>query len=102
ETRPTVLTGVDGIVFVADSQKHLMDDNKASWNELSLILGNNKKELPIVISLNKRDAPNAISVNEFKNSLGLKNSIILFETIATQGFNVLETFKALIKCIFNQ
>ncbi|MHA1321916.1 MAG: GTP-binding protein [Candidatus Helarchaeota archaeon] len=101
ETRPTVLSGVDGIVFVADSQPHLMNDNKNSWKELNLLLGSNENNIPIVISLNKRDFPNTISISEFKQSLGLNNSIDLFETIATEGVNVLETFKTLIQRIFS-
>jgi len=101
ETRPTVLSGVDGIVFVADSQLQLMEDNKASWNELNLLLGDKRKEIPIVIALNKRDFPNAISINEFKKLIGLENSLELFETIATQGINVMEIFKALIERVFN-
>ncbi|NVM54420.1 MAG: GTPase domain-containing protein [Candidatus Helarchaeota archaeon] len=101
ETRPTVLSGADGIVFVADSQKHLIKENLASWNELSLLMGNYIKDIPVIISLNKRDSSNAISVTEFKNMLGLKNSTNLFETIATVGTNVLEAFKGLIQQIFN-
>jgi signal recognition particle receptor subunit beta len=102
ETRPTVLSGVDGIVFVADSQSHLMGDNQASWNELKLLLGSNSSRIPIIISLNKRDFPDTISTTQFKDTLGLKNSMELFETIATEGVNVLEAFKTLIQRIFNQ
>ena len=101
ETRPTVLSGVDGIVFVADSQSNLIKDNLASWNELSLLLQHNKKEIPIIISLNKRDSPLAISTNEFKQLLKINNSTSLFETIATQGINVVEAFKTIIQSIFN-
>ena len=101
ETRPTVLQGTDGIIFVADSEPNLMKDNIASWNELNLMLGNKKKDIPVIVSLNKRDSPNAISVNEFKNYLGLNNSTVLFETIATEGLNILETFKVVIQKIFS-
>ena len=101
ETRPTVLSGVDGIVFVADSQKHLIKDNLASWNELSLLMGNLKKTIPVIVSLNKRDSPNAISDTEFKNVLGLKDATNLFETIATQGINILECFKKILQKIFD-
>ena len=83
ETRPTVLQGTDGIIFVADSNINLMGDNKASWNELGLILGSSQKEIPVIISLNKRDSPHAVSIQEFKKSFSLNNSIPIFETIAT-------------------
>ena len=102
ETRPTVLSGVDGIVFVADSQPNLVADNRASWGELSLMLGEKRKQIPLIISLNKRDFPNTISVGDFTKSLGLNNSTELFETIATEGLNVMECFRALIQKIFNQ
>ncbi len=102
ETRPTVLEGVDGIIFVADSQSHLMNDNLASWNELSLMFGNKWKDIPIIISLNKRDFPNTVPAHEFRELLGLDGSIELYETIATQGANVLEVFKSCIQKIFNQ
>jgi signal recognition particle receptor subunit beta len=101
ETRPTVLTGVDGIVFVADSQSNLIEDNKASWNELCLLLGNKRKEIPIIIALNKRDNPNVVSINDFKNAMEINSSITLFETIATKGINVVECFKALVEKIFD-
>ena len=101
ETRPTVLSGVDGIVFVADSQSNLINDNLSSWKELSMLLQHNKKEIPIIISLNKRDSPLAISTSEFKQYLKINNSISLFETIATQGINVVEAFKTIIQNIFN-
>lgn len=102
ETRPTVLSGVDGIVFVADSQTNLITDNQASWSELSLMLGGKRNDIPLVISLNKRDFPNTISVSEFKKTLDLKNSTELYETVATDGVNVMECFRALIQKIFNQ
>jgi hypothetical protein len=101
ETRPTVLTGVDGIVFVADSQLNLMEDNKASWNELCLLLGNKRSEIPIIIALNKRDNPNIVSINEFKDIMNIQNSIMFFETIATKGVNVVECFKTLVEKIFD-
>ncbi len=101
ETRPTVLEGVDGIIFVADSQLNLIGDNKASWSELSLMLGDKWKKIPITIILNKRDSPNAVSMAEFKNFMGLNNSTAIFETIATEGINVMESFRDLIQRIFN-
>ena len=99
ETRPTVLSGVDGIVFVADSQSNLLDDNLASWKELTYILDQNPN-IPIIIALNKRDFPNAISVNQFKDFFNINNNTAIFETIATQGVNVLEVFKYIVQKIF--
>ena len=100
ETRPTVLTALDGLVFVADSQLDLMQDNRKSWNELCSLLGNKIKEIPIVIALNKRDNPNVVSISEFKNIMNIQNSMMLFETIATKGVNIIECFKTLVEKIF--
>ena len=100
ETRPTVLTGVDGIVFVADSQVNLIQDNKTSWNELFLMLRNTQKEIPIIIALNKRDCQNSIPLDEFRRTFKLQRSVEIYETIATKGTNVLECLQVLLAKIF--
>jgi len=100
ETRPTVLTGLDGVIFVADSQINLMKDNIASWKELCSLLGNKQKEIPIIIALNKRDNPDIVPINEFKEMMDIQNSTTLFETIATKGVNIVECFKTLVEKIF--
>ncbi|MHA1380716.1 MAG: GTP-binding protein [Candidatus Helarchaeota archaeon] len=98
ETRSTVLQGVDGVVFVADSHPMLVKDNVKSWNELCAIM-DNLNNMPVVICLNKRDLNPRISVNEFKNSLGL-NGEDIFETIAINGYNILKAFQEIVKKIF--
>ena len=102
ETRHTVLTGVDGIVFVADSNPDLLKDNIRSWLELSNFLGMQIKTLPIIICLNKRDLDNKLSIKEVQNSLKIPQNFKIIETIATNGLNVLESFQILIKQIFNK
>ncbi len=54
-TRPATLHGVDGIIFVADSQLKYLENNLRSWEELKILFGIEIYELPIVIALNKLD-----------------------------------------------
>ncbi len=99
ETRPTVLQGVDGVIFIADSQPNFLNDNIKSWKELCSLIDNLEK-IPIIFCLNKRDLSPKISIDEFKDSLGLENKKI-FETIAPNGYNLLEALQAIIKEIFH-
>ena len=59
-TREVVLVGADGIVFVADSQESLLDENLASWNELMSLISDEDRQFQIVERLNKQQLPNAI------------------------------------------
>ncbi|MHA1269498.1 MAG: GTP-binding protein [Candidatus Helarchaeota archaeon] len=102
ETRPTVLNGADGLIFVADAQKHLLNDNIESWNELKQLLGNKISEIPLIFCLNKVDlngSSNLLTVSELRQSLNLGKDICIFKTIATDGFNVYESFVNLLNKI---
>ncbi len=102
-TRPTILTGADGIVFVADSSPELTQFNRESWLELMGLITNVPKKIPIVISLNKRDDPKAVSLELFKASLNLDEkrlkSIEIYETTATRGINVTVCLKRVLEKI---
>ncbi len=102
ETRPTVLAGVDGIIFVADSNPELLQDNLKSWIELTSILGAKIKSIPIIFCLNKRDLNNKLTCEEFQKALGIKGKFNVVETIATHGENVLKTFQLMIKSILEK
>lgn len=96
-TRKMVLNGVDGLVFIADSDKYRMSDNLESILDLKGMLrdyGYIYEDIPFVIQYNKRDLPNITSVEEFErvlNSRGCKS----FEAVAIQNRGVIETFKAI-------
>ncbi len=100
-TRPIVLTGADGVVFVADSLPELSKYNQESWRELRFLIGNNCKKIPIIITLNKRDIEGAISLQTFINSLHLTKEdlriIEIYETTALKGTNIVESLGHLIK-----
>jgi signal recognition particle receptor subunit beta len=96
-TRKLVLQGVDGVIFVADSQRSKMEENLESMENLRANLaeyGKKLDEVPVVIQYNKRDLPEALPVealNEKMNPLGLP----WFEAVASTGEGVFPTLKAL-------
>jgi len=99
-TREYVLKGADGIVFVADSDKKMLEQNKRSFRELIDTL--NKRKLPFVIQLNKRDIDDAISIDHFKKQLNLPDkdryeddNPVVYPTNALKGDNVLACFRDL-------
>lgn len=103
ETRSTVLTGTDGIIFVADIQPHLLDDNVRSWQELKGMFGDQLHQvIPVVVTMNKWDLPNAITRDKLKQALALINGVEIFSTIATQGHNITESFAAILRSILTK
>lgn len=103
-TRKMVLKGVDGIVFVADSQKQMLEDNIESLNNLEENLkeyGKSINEIPIVIQYNKRDLPDAMDLEELHRHLN-RYKAPFFTAIATQGQGVLETLTGICKLVINK
>ena len=94
-TREVVLVGADGIIFVADSQETLLDENLASWNELMALVSEDERPLPIVVCLNKQDLPDAIDEDRLRSHLKLPASIPVIRSVAMNGLNVLEAFEIL-------
>jgi signal recognition particle receptor subunit beta len=93
ETRRMVLKGVDGIVFVADSQKEMANENLENLRNLAENLRSIGKELskiPLVIQYNKRDLPNILSVEEMNRLLNAPG-LPFFEAVAVKGEGVLTT-----------
>ncbi len=100
-SRKLVLKGVDGIIFVADSQEERMDANLESLENLRENLteqGYDLDKLPFVIQYNKRDLPNVLPVDELRAQLN-PTSVPDFEASATTGEGVFETLKAAAKLI---
>jgi len=99
-TRKLVLKGVDGMVFVADSQKAMLEANVESFKNLRENLaeiGTNLDELPLVIQLNKRDLPNIADVDTILNALDPERRADHVESIASTGVGVFETLKSISK-----
>ncbi len=98
-TRKLVLKGVDGIVFVADSQRPMLEANIESFKNLEenlADLGINIDDVPIVFQYNKRDLKNICSVEELNEALNPKGYPYV-ESIAITGKGVFETLKLISK-----
>ena len=105
-TRPATLNGVDGIIFVADSQIIYIEHNLRSWNELKALFGLEFYNIPIIIAFNKCDLKNGnhLNRNKFMDLIEFEKfkTISFNETIATEGLGILISFKKLISFIFPQ
>ncbi len=94
-TRKLVLKGADAIVFVADSERGKMDENKESLSNLRANLAEykvNLDDLPWVLQYNKRDLPDVYTPEELNRELNPGN-VPWVEAVATKGTGVLETFR---------
>jgi signal recognition particle receptor subunit beta len=94
-SRKLILRGVDGVVFVADSQAERADANVEALENLVHNLqehGYDFTSIPYVLQLNKRDLPNILTVDQMKNEL-CRREEPTFESVAFQGHGVFETLK---------
>jgi len=95
-SRKLILKGVDGIVFVADSQLERMESNMESIDDLRINLaeqGYELDKLPFTIQYNKRDLPNIVPVEDMDRVLNPRD-VQWFEGVAVTGKGVFETLKA--------
>ncbi len=100
-SRKLILKGLDGVVFVVDSQADRLEENIESMKNLEKNLqqqGYNIKEIPLVIQYNKRDLPNALPIRELRQQLNLHHAQEI-EAVAFEGKGVLESFKMVSKNI---
>ena len=92
------MSGIDGVVFVADSQEEKLDDNYKSLRELEMNLNSHDmtlNKLPFVVQYNRRDLPNILEIEELDTVLLTNNNIMRapsFEAVAIDGRGVIETF----------
>ena len=102
-SRKLILNGVDGVVFVADSQIERMEANLESMDNLRINLrdqGYELEKIPFVVQYNKRDLPNAAPLDEMKRLLNPMN-VVEFEARAQTGEGVFETLKAVAKGVLS-
>jgi signal recognition particle receptor subunit beta len=100
-SRKLILKGVDGLVFVADSQRERFEANIESLDDMLENLREYNidfSSLPYVLQLNKRDLPNITPVNELISTLRTKNETVL-EAVAVGGNGVIDTLKTISKSI---
>ncbi len=102
-SRKLILKGVDGVIFVADSQNERMEANEESIYNLKNNLkdqGYELKSIPYILQLNKRDLPNIATVEEMVKKLQQKDEPV-FEAVASKGTGVFETLKAVARQALN-
>lgn len=103
-SRQFILKGVDGIVFVVDSQAERMEANLEAFDSLRKSLdrqGYDLEKVPLVFQYNKRDLPGAISLSELEatfNSMRRPH----FEAVAHRGLGVMETLQAVSQAIIRE
>lgn len=100
-SRKLILRGVDGVIFVADSQVERMEANIESIENLRKNLkdqGLSLDAMPFVIQYNKRDLPNVVAVEEMNRVLNPRN-VPYFEGTASTGAGVFDTLKEIAKMI---
>jgi len=100
-TRKMVLKGVDGIVFVADSQRDMLDANLESFQNLKDNLEEynlSLETIPYVIQFNKRDLPGVMSTDELEQALN-RDKVPTFAASAVDGKGVLPTLTTICKMV---
>ncbi|MGZ3787471.1 MAG: GTP-binding protein [Bacteriovorax sp.] len=100
-SRKLILRGVDGIIFVADSQVERMESNIESLKSLEKNLieqGYDIEKVPLVMQWNKRDLPNTTSVKDLHDALN-KWKVPEFEAMAVKGTGVFDTLKMISKLV---
>jgi signal recognition particle receptor subunit beta len=100
-SRKLILKGVDGVVFVGDSQVERLDANIESMHNLYENLaeyGLDLREIPFIIQYNKRDLPNISSLDELQRELN-PGGVPHFEAVAVRGIGVFDTLKAVSKLV---
>jgi mutual gliding-motility protein MglA len=100
-SRKLILKGVDGVIFVADSQEERSEANMESLDNLRTNLaeqGYDLDKIPYVLQYNKRDLPNATSFDELRKQLN-PQGLPDFEAVARDGTGVFDTLKAVSKLV---
>jgi mutual gliding-motility protein MglA len=103
-SRKLILKGVDGVVFVADSQIERMEANLESVENLRVNLaeqGYDLSKVPYVVQYNKRDLPNIATVEELRRLLNPTN-VPEYPAVAPTGVGVFDTLKSVAKLVLTE
>jgi mutual gliding-motility protein MglA len=103
-SRKLILKGVDGVVFVADSQVERMEANLESVDNLRVNLaeqGYDLAKVPYVIQYNKRDLPNVVALDELRSMIN-PSRVPEYEAVAPTGVGVFDTLKAVAKLVLTE
>ncbi|MCX4247375.1 GTP-binding protein [Paraliomyxa miuraensis] len=103
-SRRLILGGVDGVVFVADSQRERLEANLESIEDMHECLrehGLEAKGVPLVLQCNKQDHEDAVTLDELRRELGLEH-VPTISAVAVRGIGVRETFERLAKTVVSR
>jgi hypothetical protein len=103
-TRKLVLKGADAVIFVADSQREMREQNIESFKNMrdNLIANSiNPDEIPIILQYNKRDLPDILSIDELNTDLNETDKYKYIESIAIDGTGVEDSFQDITKVVVN-
>ena len=103
-SRKLILKGVDGVVFVADSQMARTEANMESFENLRINLaeqGYSLDKIPYVVQYNKRDMPSILPIEELRELVN-PAQVPDFEAIAPQGLGVFDTLKSVAKLVLQE
>lgn len=101
DARKLLLSGVDGIIFVADSRLEYIEDSIRSFEELFINLDKldyDPSEIPTLIQYNRRDCPTAVRTEDLQRVLN-RPGLPTFDTVASRGVGVMEAFESLLKSV---
>jgi hypothetical protein len=104
-TRRLILEDVDGVAFVADSERSRMDDNERSLREMKRHLqsfGYRWYDIPLVLQYNKRDLSNRVPESVMQCRLNPDDALPYFVSVAIEGEGVIETLKYMINMVLAQ
>jgi signal recognition particle receptor subunit beta len=103
-SRRLILDGADGVIFIADSQDHRLEENITSFRMMQDNLrhyGIGLDDFPLVLQYNKRDCVQPLKVCTLEGRLNL-GGIPVLEAVATEGRGVMETICTLSRAIINR
>jgi signal recognition particle receptor subunit beta len=103
-SRKLILKGVDGVVFVADSQMERTEANVESLEDLKINLrdhGFDMDAIPFTMQYNKQDLPNIVSAKELDDLLNYRH-VACFKAVATSGEGVFDTLKDVAKQVIKE
>ena len=103
-TRPVTLRAIDGIIFVADSEKSTYYRNLTSWNELCNYFEEDFKKIPKILAFNKQDLEYKFNTSEFLENINSfkYTNLKTKKTVALTGEGVVESFEELLELILKK
>lgn len=103
-TRPIILSGCDGLIFIVDLQKDELRSNVNAWNELTTYFSTELDLFPLVVAFNKHDLRHALNKDEFLETIQIEKckNCELVESIAIKDLGTVEALEALLDLVLKR